>query len=107
MSLNKDVSKIQEAAVAAKLGGTLTPGSGAAQFYGGDVLTADFLIECKTTTKAQTSFSIKEEWLKKAKEQAFEQRKYNYALAFRFDPTGPDFIVMPIDTFKYLIEEKD
>lgn len=97
---------LQEKEVANKLGGKVTPGSGAARFFGGDVITEEFLVECKTVTKPQTSFAIKKEWLDKAKEQAFEQGKYNYALAFRFEPQGKDFIVLPIDTFKDLIGEE-
>jgi hypothetical protein len=107
MSLNKDVSTIQEKSVARVLGGKLTPGSGAASFAGGDVLTDSFLIECKTTTKPLSSFSVKKEWLDKAKEQSFEQGKDFYALAFRFEPDGDDHIVIPIEIFKELLDCKD
>ena len=98
------MSCIQEKEVARKLGGNLISGSGCGQFNSGDVETETFLIECKTITKPQTSFSIKKEWLDKVSEQAFEQGKLNYALAFRFEPQGKDFIVLPIDIFKDLID---
>ena len=104
MSLNKEVSMLQEKEVAAMLGGSLAPASGASRFAGGDVLTDRFLVECKTVTKLQTSFSVKKEWLDKAKEQAFEQGKSDYALAFRFEPNGKDYVVLPIATFRDLLD---
>lgn len=107
MSLNKEVSLIQEKEVAKVLGGVLAPSSGSGRFSGGDVYVDDLLIECKTVTKPQTSFSVKKEWLDKAKEQAFEQGKSNYALAFRFEPTGDDFISIPIQFFKELLQYKE
>lgn len=104
MSLNKDVSVLQEKEVARKLGGKLAPSSGSGKFSGGDVYTEDFLIECKTVTKDQVSFTVKKEWMSKAKEQSFEQNKPYSALAFRFSPNGDDYIVMPIETFRDLLD---
>lgn len=106
MSIQKDVSNLQEKEVARKLGGNVVSGSGCGNFNSGDVSTDKFLIECKTVTKEQTSFSIKEAWLHKIKEQSFEEGKEHCALAFRFSPKGKDYIVLDIDTFKLLIEEE-
>lgn len=106
MSIQKDVSDLQEKEVAKKLNGKLVSGSGCGNFDSGDVSTDKFLIECKTVTKDQTSFSIKEAWLHKIKEQAFEEGKEYCALAFRFSPKGKDYIVLDIDTFKMLVEEE-
>lgn len=105
MSIQKDVSNLQEKEVAKKLNGKLVSGSGCGNFNSGDVVTDKFLIECKTVTKEQTSFSVKEAWLHKIKEQAFEEGKEHCALAFRFSPKGKDYIVLDIDTFKELLEE--
>lgn len=102
MTLQKEVSLIQEKAVAKCLEGKLTPASGGTAYDGGDVDANTFLVECKTVTKEQTSFSVKKEWLTKIREQAYEQRKENFALAFRFAPTGDDFVVLDIETFKLL-----
>lgn len=104
MSLNKEVSLLQENEVCKKLNGKLAPSSGSGRFSGGDVYTEEFLIECKTVTKDQSSFTIKEEWMTKAKEQAFEQNKHYHALAFRFSPNGNDYIAIPIETFKDLLD---
>lgn len=97
-------SSNQEKQLAYKLGGKVTPNSGGTQFGGGDVLLDDWLIEAKTPMKPQTSFSIKEEWIEKAAEQAFEQNKNNSTLAFRFNPDGPDYFIIDFNTFKYLVE---
>lgn len=96
MSRNKgkDCSASQEHDIARLLGGRVQSNSGGTRFGGGDVHTAQFFIEAKTPTKDQSSFSIKREWMNKMCEQAFEQRKYNYALAFRFSPDGNDYFVI-------------
>ena len=77
---------MQEKHIAKVTGGKLQSNSGGTKFGGGDVNTDKFLIEAKTTTSDKKSFSIKEDWLYKMKEQAFEQGKEESVLAFRFHP---------------------
>ena len=103
MTVQKQVSMIQEKEVAKKLGGKVTPASGGTKFDGGDVVVNDLLLECKTVTKDQTSFSVKKEWLDKVKEQSFEQGCDLSALAFRFGPNQLDYVVIDIDTFNELL----
>lgn len=98
MKNTRDYSTEQEKHIAKVIGGRLTPNSGGTKFGGGDVVTDKFLIEAKTTTKEKTTFGIKKEWLKKAREQAFEQGKEKYALAFQFEPNGDNY---------YIISERD
>lgn len=98
MKNTRDYSTEQEKHIAKVTGGRLTPNSGGTKFGGGDVVTDKFLIEAKTTTKEKTTFGIKKEWLKKAREQAFEQGKEKYALAFQFEPNGDNY---------YIISERD
>jgi len=76
----------QERKVAKKLGGKQVANSGAATFVAGDVITTDWLIECKTKTKDCSSFTIKEDWLLKNEEEAFAMGKNNSALCFDFGP---------------------
>lgn len=85
------------------VGGRVQSNSGGTRFGGGDVHTKTVFIEAKTPTTDKSSFSIKKEWLSKAKEQAFEQNKTSYALAFRFGPEEPDFFVIDAKLFKELI----
>lgn len=77
-------SKNQEKRVAKKLGGKVSSNSGATMFYKGDVSTQQFLIECKTATKEQQSFSIKKEWIEKNRQEAFAMGKPYSVLAFNF-----------------------
>lgn len=100
----KDYSRIQEADIAKLLGGRVQSNSGGTRFGGGDVHTKQFFIEAKTPTKEQTSFSVKREWVEKMKEQAFEQGKHHSALAFRFDPEGPDYFVIDAKLMQALVE---
>ena len=100
----KDYSASQENDIARLLGGRVQSNSGGTRFGGGDVQTAAFFIEAKTPTKEQTSFSIKREWINKMSEQAFEQGKYHYALAFRFAPDGSDYFVINSRLMRELVK---
>lgn len=74
----------QEKHIAKVTGGKVQSNSGGTKFGGGDVHTKHFLIEAKTPTKEQTSFTIKKEWMDKMRMQAFEQGKQQSVLAFKF-----------------------
>ena len=93
----------QEKHIAKELGGKRQSNSGATTFQKGDVVTEDWLIEAKTVTKEQSSFSIKKEWLEKNKEEAFGMRKRHNALAFNFGD-DQNYYVVDEKTFKKLIE---
>jgi hypothetical protein len=106
-NLGKDYSALQERDIARLLGGHVQSNSGGTRFGGGDVLTNKFFIEAKTPTKEQSSFSIKREWISKMCEQAFEQGKPHYALAFRFDPEDEDYFVINSRIMVALVEYLD
>lgn len=93
----------QEKRVAKTLKGRQTANSGATKWSKGDVVTDDWLIEAKTVTKEQKTFSIKKEWLLKNKEEAFAVGKHYNALVFDFGD-GQDYVVVDIKTFKELLE---
>ena len=80
-------SKQQEKKVAKKLGGKRQANSGATAFQKGDVITDQFLVECKTKTKDSKSFTIKEDWLLKNEEEAFAMGR-DSALCFDFGPSA-------------------
>jgi len=80
-------SKQQEKKVAKKLDGKRQANSGATPFQKGDVITDQFLIECKTKTKDCKSFTIKEDWLLKSAEEAFAMGR-DSALCFDFGPSA-------------------
>lgn len=100
----KNCSSKQEKQIAKLTGGRVQSNSGGTRFGGGDVHTKTVFIEAKTPTSSKASFSIKRDWMDKAREQAFEQNKTNYALAFRFGPNEPDFFVIDSKLFKELIK---
>lgn len=81
-------SNRQEKKVAKAVGGKKTANSGATAFQKGDVVTNDWLIECKTKTKDCNSFMLKEDWLLKNEEEAFAMGKNNSALCFDFGPSA-------------------
>lgn len=80
-------SKQQEKKIAKAVGGKRQPNSGATPFYKGDVITDEFLIECKTKTTDCKSFTIKEDWLLKNEEEAFAMNR-DSALCFDFGPSA-------------------
>ena len=81
-------SNKQESKVAKAVKGRKTANSGATAFSKGDVVTTDWLIECKTKVKDCSSFTIKEDWLLKNEEEAFAMGKNNSALVFDFGPSA-------------------
>lgn len=99
---NRWYSNRQEKLVAKALNGRQTSNSGATAFIKGDVLTDDWLIECKTATTEKVSFSIKKAWLEKNKEEAFAMGKSNSALCFDFGDNGTRYYVIDEKTFKNL-----
>lgn len=78
----------QEKKVAKAVNGKTTSNSGATAFSKGDVVTTDWLIECKTKTTDSKSMTIKEDWLLKNEEEAFAMGKNNSALCFDFGPSA-------------------
>ena len=82
----RDYSDKQEKHIAKVTEGKIQSNSGGTKFGGGDVHTDKFFIEAKTPTSDKKSFSIKEDWLYKMREQAYEQGKEEAVLAFRFSP---------------------
>lgn len=81
-------SNKQEKQVAKAVGGRQTANSGATAFQKGDVVSDQFLIECKTKVKDCKSFTVQEEWLLKNEEEAFAMGKNNSALCFDFGPSA-------------------
>ena len=99
MNTRKFSSK-QEQYIAELLGGRQHSNSGATAYNKGDVITDDWLIECKTTTKPKSSFSIKKEWIDKNFIERVEMLKPYSAIAFQFEPNGTNYFVVDEETFK-------
>lgn len=96
-------SNRQEKAVAKVIKGKQVSNSGATAFNKGDVLNESWLIECKTSTTEKQSFSIKRDWLKKNKEEAFAMGKEYNALCFDFGDNGNRYYVIDEKTFKEVL----
>lgn len=86
-------SNQQEKKVAKAVSGKQTANSGATLFQKGDVVTADFLIEAKTVTKEQKTFTIKKEWFEKNREEAFAMGKPYSALVFDFGDGEQHYVI--------------
>ena len=71
-------------------------GSGSTPFLKGDVVTQDFLIECKTKMQESTQITVKKEWVDKAREQAYEMRKPYFLLALSFGDTSDYYFMEPM-----------
>lgn len=99
-------SSRQEKAVAKAIGGKQVSNSGATNFNKGDVTAENVLIECKTCTKPQSSFSVKREWITKNREEAFAMGKSYSAVAIDFGQ-NEQFYIIDEKMFKKLLEHLD
>lgn len=97
----------QEKSVCKLLDAKQTPNSGAGKFRKGDVIQneASLLIECKTQMADKSSFTIKQEWIDKNKEEAFSQRLSNQAIAFSFGPSSNNYFIINEKLMKYLVSK--
>lgn len=94
----------QEKQVAKTLNGTQTPNSGATTWIKGDVLTDEWLLECKTKTTSSESISIKKDWIQKNREEmVFLGKKYQ-AIVFNFGPDDENHYIIDEFLFKELQE---
>lgn len=99
-------SNKQEKKIAKVVGGKQVSNSGATAFDKGDVLTTRFLIEAKTVTKPQKTFTVKKEWIKKNQEEAFAMGKIYSAVAIDFGD-GEQHYIISQKLFDKLIEVLD
>ena len=95
-------SQAQEARTAKAINGQRTPGSGAFAGHKGDVISDDFLVECKMTVKK--SISLKSAWLAKIYREAVEKGKYP-ALHITVEESGQDWIAVPLTVFESLLDK--
>ena len=86
-------SNKQEKSVAKATGGKQTPNSGATAFIKGDVITDDFLIECKTAIREKQTVSIPKMWIIKNEEEAFAMGKSYSAVAFDYGDGKNHYII--------------
>lgn len=101
MSQTKRNSQRQEHAIAEAMNGIVQPGSGNQDTKPGDVLSADWLVECKTTQR--TSATIRHSNLWKIREEA-ALYGHRAALALRFENNGgKDYFVVEDVDFYWLL----
>lgn len=107
MTATREASAVQEKRVSNKLGGVVTPNSGAGYFKKGDIQISDagLLVECKTCIVPKKSFSIKKEWLEKNKQELFGSGLSNSIIAFNFGyEEKDDYYVIDDKLMKFLVE---
>lgn len=86
-------SNRQEKHVAKALGGKKVANSGATPFNKGDVTTGQWLIECKTCTREQKTFTLRKEWIDKNRQEAFAMRKPYTAIAIDFGDGEQHYLI--------------
>ena len=108
--INKDStrykSNIQEKRIAKALGGRQVIGSGSTPFLKGDVVPGNLFIEAKTKMEPSKSISVKKQWLEKAKEQAYSQRKEDYTVAISFGD-GKDYYIIEDSLLEDLYKSRE
>ena len=53
----------------------------------------------------KSSFSIKQDWILKNKDEAFSQRLSNSCVAFNFGPDKPNYYCIDEKLMKFLVEK--
>lgn len=91
----------QEKKVAKAVGGRQVANSGAATFVAGDVITDNFLIECKTKTSASKTMTVHKDWITKNEEEAFAMNKPYSAVVIDFGD-GENYYLINEKLFKRL-----
>lgn len=102
-------SSIQEKKVAKAVEGKTTSNSGATPFQKGDVISSDWLIECKTKASdtTQKSISVKKAWFDKNFEESMYMMKQYSAVVISFGLNSPNYYIIDENTFqemKYALE---
>lgn len=101
MQRNKRKSLLQERRAAEDLGGRVQPGSGAPEFWKGDVRKAgDVNVECKTTSKKSYSLSLSD--LEKIKAEALMGGGEGWAFQIEFQGSTSNKKFAVIDWQEYL-----
>lgn len=106
-SAGKDASLEQEERIAKLFHASRTPRSGGGAWKKGDELSEDFLVECKTTVKPTSSYSVSKTVLDKANHERAEMRKPYYALAFTLGDPKEDYFVLDKRAMSAFIEERE
>jgi len=91
----------QEKRTAKSLKAQLRAGSGNSMYAKGDVISENFLIECKTTEKK--SIRITAQWLDKISHEAMVEEKHPalvFSMDFNSNITDKDWIAIPMSVFK-------
>lgn len=108
--INKDStrykSNIQEKRIAKSLGGRQVIGSGSTPFLKGDVVTSNLFVEAKTKMEPSKSISVKKQWIEKAQEQAYSQRKEDYTVAISFGD-GKDYYIIEDSLLEDLYKSRE
>lgn len=102
-------SKRQENHVAQAINGKTVANSGAVSWAAGDVVDSQWLLECKTCTKEQKSFTMQKEWFDKNKSESIFMKKDYSAVVFNFGPGTSNIYCIDEYTFqemKEALEEK-
>lgn len=102
--LRQIVSNTQEKNVAKSLNGIRTVNSGATPFIKGDVIVGQVIIECKTTTKVQSSIAVRKSWIDEINEEKIGMGKALSAVAISFDMGENSYYVIDENAMKMLID---
>jgi hypothetical protein len=107
MKTTRAVSSAQEKRIEKAIGGKRTPNSGATKFDKGDIIVKDWLVEAKTCMEPKKSFTIKQEWLTKMKQEQYATGKMYSSLCFDFGDSKDRYYIVDENTFRYMIELLD
>lgn len=100
----KFYSNAQEDYFSKFIGAKRVPASGGCMFHCGDVVSDDWLFECKCPITERQSFSLKKEWFIKNERERQQLQKSYSGIVFQFAPNTTNYIVIDEKTFKLMYE---
>lgn len=96
-------SSRQESSVAKAIGGRKVANSGATPYDKGDVTAGDsksgWLVECKTSTKDQKSFTLQKEWFDKNLSESIYMKVPHTSISISFGPSSKNYYIVDEPTF--------
>lgn len=106
MSEAQEKATEQEVRIAKMFGARRSPQSGGGAWKLGDVLSTDWLVECKTTTTPKDSYSVRKDILDKADHERAEMHKSYFALAITLGEQYDDYFVLSKKTMQGILSQQ-
>jgi hypothetical protein len=99
----RDLSRFHENSVARIFNGNRQPNSGATDFLKGDVVSQDWIVECKATMTPKDSISVPRVWMEKLEQERKQSLKLYKAVAVSYDCGKTSYFILDERAMKVML----